>query len=92
MPAHIKASLLGPALTLPVRAGASPWGPGRASTCASTATTAGGAGPPHPLGRGGGPPLNDGLLRQAFWRGGGDENFHGRRPWDLFRGPPYGGS
>ena len=41
MPAHIKASLLGPSLTLPVCGGGSRSAPGRASTCASTATAAG---------------------------------------------------
>ena len=40
MPAHIKASLLGPSLSLPVAAGGSRSVPGRGSTCASTATTA----------------------------------------------------
>ena len=41
MPAHIKASLLGPSLTLPVRNGGSGSAPGRACTCASTAKRAG---------------------------------------------------
>ena len=40
MPAHIKASLLGPSLTVPVRDGDSRSAPGRGSTCASTATAA----------------------------------------------------
>ena len=41
MPAHIKASLLGPSLTLPVaRRAAARSAPGRASTCASTASAA----------------------------------------------------
>ena len=41
MPAHVKASLLGFSLTLPVsRRSASPWGRGRGSTCASIATAA----------------------------------------------------
>ena len=40
MPAHIKSSLLGPSLTLPVPTAASRSAPGRASTCASTATAA----------------------------------------------------
>ena len=40
MPAHIKASLTGASLVIPVARGALALGPGRASTCASTATTA----------------------------------------------------
>ena len=41
MPAHVKASLLGPSLTLPVRGADWCSAPGRGSTCASTATAAG---------------------------------------------------
>ena len=40
MPAHIKASVLGPSLSLPVRDGRLALAPGRACTCASTATAA----------------------------------------------------
>ena len=40
MPAHIKASLTGAALTVPVSNGSLASEPGRGSTCASTANTA----------------------------------------------------
>ena len=40
MPAHVKAALMGPSLTLPVCDGPSSWARGRASTSASTATAA----------------------------------------------------
>jgi thiamine phosphate synthase YjbQ (UPF0047 family) len=39
MPAHIKASLLGPSVTIPCATGERISAPGRGSTCASTATT-----------------------------------------------------
>ena len=53
MPAHVKASLTGPELTLPIRDGGSRSAPGRASTSASTATAAARAGSWRPCGASG---------------------------------------
>ena len=52
MPAHIKASLLGPSLTLPVRDGSFASARGRGSTSASTAIRAGRGGGRDRVGRG----------------------------------------